>query len=87
LSIYNWSGSTVAGEGIDQLFFGTNQFSLTSEQLAQITFYSDAGTISLGNGVLLPTGEVIPEPSAALSLLAMFGGLLGGRRLRRRVEG
>ena len=44
LSIYNWTGSTVAGGGTDQIFFGGNQFSLTPAQLAQITFYSDAGT-------------------------------------------
>jgi len=93
LSIYNWTGTVGVGGGDDQIFFGDNQFGLTEAQLAQITFYSDTGEM-LGKGSLLPSGELIavapvPEPASMLSLFAMFGGLLGGRRLRRRksVEG
>jgi hypothetical protein len=82
LSIYNWSGTLLSGNGTDQLYFGTDATGLTPTQLLQIRFYSDSGSTFLGFGSW-PTdldGEVIPlaavpEPStwigAALALAAI----------------
>ncbi len=85
LSIYNWSGNAVSGGGLDQLFFGTDSFGLTPEQLAQINFFSDAGATLLGAGaVYASAGEVVPVPEPG-ALIALFGGagmLLGMRRRR-----
>jgi hypothetical protein len=75
LSIYNWAGSTLGG-GSDQLLFGSNSSALTSGQLGQISFYSDAGTTFLGTGAFVGSlGEVVPVPEP--SSLLMIAGLLG----------
>jgi hypothetical protein len=42
LSITNWSGSSNGG-GTDQVFFGSNEFALTLEQLASIQFVDPFG--------------------------------------------
>ncbi len=79
LSIYNWSGTQITGNGTDQLIFGSNISGLTLAQLSQISFYSGAGSGFLGTGSWATDldGEVVPlaavpEPStwaaAALAL-------------------
>lgn len=85
LSIWNWGGST-AGGGNDQLKFGSDSTALTSGQLAQISFFSGAGSGFLGTGQFVGSlGEVVPvpEPSSVLIGLAMCG--LAGWRERRRL--
>jgi autotransporter-associated beta strand protein len=85
LSIYNWTS------GSDHLFFGTNNSSLDSGQLGQISFYSDSGGNFLGTGTFTGTqGELvpIPEPTAVAVALGVLG-LIGWRerrRIRRRFE-
>ena len=83
LSIYNWTGTQRQGGGIDQLYFGISNTGLSSAQLNQITFYSDAGNNPLGTGMFASdstgtfTGEVVPVPepstylAGALALLAV----------------
>jgi autotransporter-associated beta strand protein len=82
LSITNWSGS-LAGNGTDQIYFGTTSSGLTSTQLNEIQFINPSGLSAGDYGAkLLPTGELVPfsavpEPStyaagAALGLLATF---------------
>ena len=87
LSVYNWSGNLGTGGGADELFFGSDQTGLTSAQLAQLKFYSDAGTTLLGTGAtVLSTGEAVPtvpEPASGLTLLAAGGFAWAGRRARR----
>jgi autotransporter-associated beta strand protein len=78
LDIYNWTGVPVTGNGIDQLFVGTDNTGLTASQLAEVQFFSGNGTGSYGMGALiLSDGEIvaIPEPgtwlAAALTLVAV----------------
>ncbi len=86
LSIYNWSGTPGAGNGTDQLYFGTDATGLTAEQLSQIAFYSDSGTTFLGwagyandlDGEVVP----VPEPSTWFATALAFGAL-GVTQLRR----
>jgi hypothetical protein len=97
LSIWNWSGTTLAGGGglggaeLDQVFFtGTSTYGtttgsgLSAPQLGQITFFSDNGMTSLGATVFGNNGQIVPvpEPTGVLVGLAMFG--LAGLRERRR---
>jgi autotransporter-associated beta strand protein len=88
LSIYNWSGTPITGDGTDQLYFGDNALGLTPIQLTQISFYSDAGNTFIGTGAWGTDldGEVVPVPEpgtwagAALALLAI--GFTQRRRFR-----
>jgi hypothetical protein len=89
LSIYNWSGTPVAGKGTDQLYFGTDSAGLTLPQLSQIAFYSDSGATFLGiagftNGMDGELGPV-PEPSTWFAAALAFGylGFTQRRRLRK----
>ncbi len=67
LSIYNYSLT------LDHLYFGNSSSGLNAAQLGQITFYSDAGTTSLGTAQYLLMGEVapvpVPEPGTWLAAL------------------
>lgn len=88
LLIYNWTGST-AGDGTDQVYFGTNALGLTAAQLGQVRFFSDDGTTFLGTATFAPglDGEIVPVPepaTVAAGLLAL--GTLGWTQ-RRRVRG
>jgi type VI secretion system secreted protein VgrG len=86
ISIYNWSGIPGAGDGTDQLYFGTDATGLTAEQLGQIAFYSDSGTTFVGwagyasdlDGEVVP----VPEPSTWFAT-ALALGALGFTQLRR----
>ena len=67
LSIYNWSGLPLVGDGTDQIFFGTDSTGLTQSQLNSIRFYSDNGTTFLGTAGfaidgLGSDGEIVPIP-------------------------
>jgi len=79
LSIYNWSGTPVAGHGVDQLYFGTDSTGLTADQLGQIAFYSDAGITLLGPAgyTIGMDGEIAPvcEPGTFLAAALGFSGL------------
>jgi autotransporter-associated beta strand protein len=87
LSIYNWSGTAVAGKGTDQLYFGTNSTGLTLPQLSQISFYSDSGETFLGIAgfTIAMDGEIgpVPEPGTWCAAALAFGYI--GFTQRRRV--
>jgi autotransporter-associated beta strand protein len=92
LKIYNWSGTSITGNGTDQVYFGTDVTGLTVAQLTSINFYSDSGSTFLGfgswgtdlDGEIVPTLEPIPEPATwiggALTLAAI--GIAARRRVR-----
>jgi autotransporter-associated beta strand protein len=86
ISIYNWSGIPGAGNGTDQLYFGTDTTGLTTEQLGQIAFYSDSGTTFLGTAGYANDldGEVVPVPETSTWFAtALAFGALGFTQLRR----
>jgi len=90
LSIYNWSGNILTGNGTDQLYFGTDATGLTVAQLSQISFYSDSGSTFLGvgswgtdlDGEVVPLAPV-PEPSTWIGA-ALALGAIGFTQLRKR---
>jgi autotransporter-associated beta strand protein len=88
LSVYNWSGTALTGNGTDQIYFGTDSTGLTATQLSQIAFYSDSGTTLLGTAVYASglDGEVVPvsESSTWFAAALAFGGL--GFTQRRRMR-
>src|SRR5256885_596302 len=67
LSVYNWSGNPITGNGTDQVYFGNDITGLTPLQLASINFYSDSGSTFLGIGAWGTDldGEVVPVPEPA----------------------
>jgi autotransporter-associated beta strand protein len=86
LSIYNWSGTPVVGQGTDQIYFGTDATGLTAEQLSQIAFYSDSGTTLLGSGGFASgmDGELVPVPEPATWVAAALAvGAIGFAHRRR----
>ena len=88
LSIYNWSGFTTPGGGIDEVFFGTSAAGLTSGQVAQIRFYSDAGTTLIGGttNMILSDGEVVPVPEPATWLAGFLAIAALGYAKRRSLS-
>ena len=52
LKIYDWTGTVGTGNGTDQLYIGANNTTqgLTSAQLSDIIFYSDAGITQIAGG-------------------------------------
>ena len=62
LSIWNWSGTPLTGNGTDQLYFGNDNTGLTASQLSNINFYSDSGTTFISTAMILTDGEVVPVP-------------------------
>lgn len=82
LTIINWDGIPTTGNGIDQLFFGTDGNGLTETQRAQI-FWSDNGlqqTLHLSDGEVVP----VPEPGAIAAALGLTA-LIGWRERKRIV--
>ena len=81
LSIWNWSGNTITGNGTDQVYFGSNITGLTPLQLSQINFYSDAGLTFIGtgswgtdlDGEIVPTLVPVPEPATWIGGLLALG--------------
>lgn len=86
LSIYNWSGTPVTGGGTDQLYFGSTSSGLTVGQLAEIQFYSDAGSTFLGAAAILSTGEVVPVPEPATWIAGGLAFLGVACMQRRRIR-
>jgi autotransporter-associated beta strand protein len=92
LSIYNWSGTPVIGNGTDQIYFGTDATGLTSTQLGQIVFYSDSGTTLLGTAGYASgmDGEIVAvsEPSTWFAAALAFGclGFTQRRRMRKFLD-
>jgi autotransporter-associated beta strand protein len=91
LNVYNYTGTADTGGGTDRLYFGASAAGLTPAQLADIKFFSDAGTTPVGSGsTILGTGEVVPttgavpEP-AGLAAVGLGAIALVGRRRRRRA--
>jgi fibronectin-binding autotransporter adhesin len=89
LKIYDWTGNPVTGNGTDQLYIGsgsgTANGGLTSTQLGEIQFFSDAGmtqyggaTIQLANGELVP----VPEPGTWIGAALVLGSLFVTQRRR-----
>lgn len=84
LSIYNWT------DGADHLFFGNGSGTgLEPSQLAQIKFYSDAGSTVLPfapgfSGFTGSFGEIVPvpEPSSVATVMGLLG-LVGWRERRK----
>lgn len=67
LFITNWNGS-LSGGGLQQIFFGNDASGLTAQQLAQIEFQNPAGVSpGLYPAVILPNGEIIPDPNSTAS--------------------
>jgi len=95
LAIYDWSGTTNGASGgsdngattNDRLLFTTDP-GLTSGELADISFYSGAGTGYLGTGAEITFNgyteivAAVPEPTTVFGALALAG-LLGYRERRR----
>ena len=86
LSIWDWSGTAATGGGAEQILFGGDVTGLSSAQLAEIQFYSGAGTGAFATGaVILADGEIVPvpEPStwAAAALAAAVIGYMSRRSL------
>jgi autotransporter-associated beta strand protein len=83
LSIYNWSGTPITGNGTDQVYFGNNVTGLTPLQLTQINFYSDAGVTFIGtgswgtdlDGEIVPTLVPVPEPATWLGGALALGAI------------
>jgi autotransporter-associated beta strand protein len=75
LNIYDWTGTPITGGGTDQLYFGSDVTGLTAAQLADVQFFSGAGTGAYTAGaIILADGEIVPvpEPSTwAASALAL----------------
>ena len=92
LSIYNWTGNLLTGNGTDQVYFGTDITGLSALQLSQINFYSGSGTGFLGiaswgsdfDGEIVPVP--IPEASTWIGGALVLGALCFSqrRRLQRR---
>ena len=82
LKIWNWTSGT------DQIFFSLPT-GLTTSQAASVAFYSGSNdTGYLGQGTLLPSGELTPVPEPAATMTAgVLGCLIFLRETRRRRVG
>ncbi|MEM0966341.1 MAG: autotransporter-associated beta strand repeat-containing protein [Verrucomicrobiota bacterium] len=80
LTIINWEGIVGTGNGIDQLFFGSDGNGLSPTQRSQIVFADFPGdeTIQLADGEVVP----VPEPAAIAATLGLAA-LIGWRERKR----
>ncbi len=70
LTIEKWAGS-LSGGGMQQIIFGSSNAALASTQLNHIKFHNPVGvTAGLYPAVILPNGEMIPDPKMTLSKVA-----------------
>lgn len=82
LSIFNWV------EGTSGLYFGNDALGLTSEQLAQIAIYSDAGSTLIGPAYLTSEGAIttVPEPASMFLLASGLIAVLQSPRRRKNIR-
>jgi fibronectin-binding autotransporter adhesin len=81
LKIWNWT------DGFDKILFTSNA-SNGNVNLANIQFYSDSGSTSVGAGSFINGGTElvpVPEPTAVLSALSLLG-IVAVRECRRRAK-
>lgn len=84
LTISGWSGTAGLSGSQGRIFFGNNATSLTSGQLAKITFQNfSSGAQLLASGELVPTS--VPETEALFAALCLAG--LAAWRERRHLAG
>ncbi len=73
LILLNWGG-TLTGGGTHRMYVGSNAQGLTAGQLQCIVFAAPDGGFYVSR--LLPTGEIVPAPSPAPTLMHSNGQLL-----------
>lgn len=82
LTIYGWTGLPYASGTSGQIFFGSSNSTLTSSQLAMISFSGfGTGAVLLTNGELVPVAVPETESVVAACLLALGVGWRERRRL------
>jgi hypothetical protein len=84
LEIWNWTGTRGQGGGTDRLLFSSAAGN-GNINLANVEFFSDNGTTSLGTGMLVNQGGftelvAVPEPSVIFLELGIIGMVLHRRR-------
>ncbi len=82
LTIYGWTGLPYTSGTSGQIFFGSSNSTLTSSQLAMISFSGfGTGAVLLTNGELVPVAVPETESVVAACLLALGVGWRERRRL------
>ena len=87
LNIYNWTGTPNTGGGTDELFVGSGLTGLSATQLAELQFFSGAGTGAYTPGaIILSDGEIVPvavpEPGTWVAGGLALASLAFGQRRR-----
>lgn len=93
LDVLNWTGAVRGDDGTstnDRLLFATDP-GLTEAQLANLTFYNDAGAAYAAGGTIIPYGnefEIVPapEPGTVWGGVLMLAALAGYARRRSRLS-
>ena len=81
LSIWNWNGAPVTGGGPAQLVDTAGSSNLSAADLANITFYTGAGTGSLGSAMFSGNEIVaVPEPSVMIAAALLLSWLAFSQR-------
>ena len=81
LSIWNWKGTTATAGGPTQLIDTAGSGNLTTADLANISFYSGAGTGLLGTGQFSGNEIVaVPEPSVIVAAALLLATLIYSQR-------
>ena len=81
LTIRNWRGTPIDGDGDDQFVFGNFLGTLTEQQLSQVVFEGYGPLIQLDDGEIVP----VPEPRAYAAMAGLLA--LVGWRERQRLAG